>query len=93
MSVQCPAAGCGYTGHLDAVEGHIGGVADALHEGVVTADLRTPDGKASDGLMLGLLALLLVAGAAVYLSSEEPGEEAESGDSEPSEGLEEGGEW
>lgn len=35
MSIECPASGCDYTGMLDAVEGHVGGKADALHEGVV----------------------------------------------------------
>lgn len=40
MSVECPASGCDYTGTLDAVEGHIGGSADGLHEGVTVPDLR-----------------------------------------------------
>jgi hypothetical protein len=79
MSVECPAGGCGYTGHLDAVEGHIGGVGDRVHEGVVVADLRKSlHGKASGGLPAGLV--LLVVGSVVvvlYLRSQ-----GESGGSE-----------
>ena len=61
MAVQCPASGCDYAGTLDAVEGHIGGVADTLHEGAVTADLaESLHGKASEGVSKGLLAVGII---------------------------------
>jgi len=93
MSVECPAAGCGYTGHLDAVEGHIGGVSEG-HDGLVPADLRKSlHGEGSEGLAVGLVALVVVAVVLVYLYRSGNEEEDDTGDSEASEGLETGGDW
>lgn len=69
MSVECPASGCDYSGYMDAVEGHIGGVNDAVHRAVVKSDLRKSlDGEGSTGgfwtpfrvLLVVLVGLLLV---------------------------------
>jgi hypothetical protein len=50
MSIECPAGACDYTGTMDAVEGHIGGTADALHEGVAVPDVRAYlDGEEGGG--------------------------------------------
>jgi len=74
MAVECPASGCDYAGHMDAVEGHIGGVNDALHQAVVKSDLRKSlDGKASTGafwtpyrvvgvVLLGVLVWTVISG-------------------------------
>jgi hypothetical protein len=93
MSVECPAADCGYTGHLDAVEGHIGGVSEG-HDGLVPADLRKSlHGEGSEGLAVGLIALVVVVAVLWYLHRQGDGEESETADTEASEGLEAGGEW
>lgn len=64
MSVQCPADPCDFTGMIDQVEGHIGGKADKVHEGVTTSSLQESlHGEGSDGLpvwVLGGLSLLVV---------------------------------
>lgn len=40
MSIQCPADGCDFTGMLDAVQGHVGGSGDTLHDGLAPPDVR-----------------------------------------------------
>lgn len=60
MSVQCPADGCDFTGHMDAVEGHIGGVSDPDHVGVVVPDLRASLSKGTNTRKIGLLVALVV---------------------------------
>lgn len=91
MSIECPAKGCGYTGHLDAVEGHIGGVADALHDGVVTADLRKSlHGEGSEGvdekaILIGIVVLVVVLWG-VWKASR-------TGEDRADEGSEGEGEW
>lgn len=89
MSVECPAAGCDYSGHLDAVEGHLGGVADKAHRGVVPADLRKSlDGKGSEGLAVGLALVVVVAVLLLYWSGSDEQEEGGTDESEASEGAE-----
>ena len=84
MAVECPASGCGYAGHLDAVEGHIGGVNDALHEAVVSADLRESlHGEASGGgfwtplRVLGVVLLAVLVWAALNGGHEDDGVDVE----------------
>jgi hypothetical protein len=94
MAVECPAPECDFAGHLDAVEGHIGGSTDGVHDGVVPSDLRESlHGEGSEGLAVGLLALVAVVLALWYLSRDSEQEESEDEESGPSEGLEAGGEW
>jgi hypothetical protein len=94
MSVQCPAPDCDYAGHLDAVEGHIGGVGDPLHQGVVPADLRKSlDGKASEGVAIGLLLLVVGVVLLVYLAGQEPEEEESADESVAVEGPEGPAQW
>jgi len=88
VSVECPARECGFQGTLDAVEGHIGGVNDALHQQVVVSDLREMlHGEASEGgfwtpTRVLLLAVLVVLAAAIVSGGdgrvEDPGEEDET---------------
>lgn len=93
MAVECPAAGCDYAGHLDAVEGHIGGVAEG-HDGLVVSDLRKSlDGEGSEGLAIGLVAVVVLVLVLWHLHRRANAEGSESGESEASEGLEAGGEW
>lgn len=55
MSIECPAGACDYMGTMDAVEGHIGGSADVLHEGVVVPDVRAHlAGEEGDGEAFGM---------------------------------------
>lgn len=59
MAVSCPADGCDFDGTMDQVEGHIGGVADDLHEGIVESELvQSLQGEGNDGLPIGLLAVV-----------------------------------
>lgn len=91
MSVSCPAEACEFTGMVDQVEGHIGGVADKAHRGVSMSSLQESlHGKASEGPPVGLI-LLLVLGLSVswYLYQQSEGE-AESEDSEGLEGSKQG---
>lgn len=93
MAVECPASGCDYSGHLDAVEGHIGGVSEG-HDGLVPADLRKSlHGEGSEGLAVGLIALVVVVAVLWYLHRQASEDDGGSGVSESSEALEAGGEW
>jgi len=75
MSVECPAGACDYMGTMDAVEGHIGGSADALHEGVAVPDVRAylngeeGGGEASEMPPWAWVAVALVVALLVYLAT------------------------
>jgi hypothetical protein len=88
MAVACPAAGCEYSGLVDQVEGHLGGVADAAHEGLTVSALEESlHGEGSEGLpAVALGGLVLVGVLVAYLYLEEKKRQ-----SEPSEGVQSGG--
>lgn len=67
MSVQCPAEPCDFTGTLDAVEGHLGGVCDTDHTGIVVSDLRQSLHGGSEGGRKGLLVALGVVAVVVFV--------------------------
>lgn len=66
MAVACPASECNFNGTVDQVEGHLGGVSDSLHDGVVVSDLvESLHSDESEGLPVGLVvgvALVAIAG-------------------------------
>lgn len=93
MAVECPVDDCSFTGLLDAVEGHIGGVAEG-HGGVVPADVRKSlDGEGSEGVPGGLVVLVVLALLIWYFPPPEDEGESGTGESEASQGVEAGGLW
>lgn len=104
MAVKCPASGCDYSGTLDAVEGHIGGVRDSLHEGIVASDLvKSLHGEGSDGASEGaslspwwvLVAGLLLVGVLLWMGSRDQDDRADQEDEQdqPAESGLMGGDW
>lgn len=102
MAVQCPAEGCDYSGMLDAVEGHVGGKVDDLHDGVVMSEVGESFHEGVHEPLAGVHEALggypwwvyVGAGIAVYLvlvavldeGPEEGSTEGRDGDEEPAEG-------
>lgn len=91
MSVTCPAETCDFTGMVDQVEGHIGGVADEAHRGVTVSSLQESlHGKASEGLRVGLLLLVVGAVVVVWYYYQQKEESAETEESAGAEGFNQG---
>jgi hypothetical protein len=67
MGVECPAEPCDFSGTLDQVEGHLGGVCDSPHDGLVVSSItESLHNEGSEGLSVGLLAGLAVVAIAVW---------------------------
>lgn len=94
MAIECPASGCDYTGTLDAVEGHVGGVADALHEGVVTSGLaQSLHGEGSGGVDGVNWKPLVAVGIVVLIGLWWLSRDTRTSEEQAAEGPELGGEW
>jgi hypothetical protein len=78
MAVECPAEPCDFSGTIDQVEGHLGGVCDTPHDGLVVSSItESLHGEGSEGLPVGLLVGLAVAGIGVWWLAQSSGSDEE----------------